>query len=88
MVVLLVLFPTVMLLSKVLSPFLTRLPFPLQMFVGNVTSVVLMTWLFMPLTLRALAFWLTPTGTGVGVRGLVTVLVSYALAITVFLVLG
>jgi antibiotic biosynthesis monooxygenase (ABM) superfamily enzyme len=88
MVVLLVLFPTVMVLSKVLSPFLHGLPLALQMFLSNVTSVVLMTWLFMPLTLRALGFWLTPAGTGVGVRGLVTVLVAYALAITVFLALG
>jgi antibiotic biosynthesis monooxygenase (ABM) superfamily enzyme len=88
MVVLLVLFPTVMLLSKVLSPLLTGLPFPLQMFLSNVASVVLMTWLFMPLTLRGIGFWLTPAGTGVGVRGLVTVLAGYALAITVFLALG
>jgi uncharacterized protein len=88
MVVLFVLFPTVMLLSKVLSPFLTGLSFPLQMFVGNVASVVLMTWLFMPWALRGLGFWLTPAGTGVGVRGLVTVLAGYAIAITVFLVLG
>ena len=66
MVVLLVLFPTVMVLSKVLSPFLHGLPFPLQMFLSNVSSVILMTWLFMPLALRGLGFWLTPAGTGVG----------------------
>ena len=88
MVVLLVLFPTVMVLSKVLSPFLHGLPLALQMFLSNVTSVVLMTWLFLPLALRYLGFWLTPAGTGVGVRGLVTVLAAYALAITVFLALG
>jgi antibiotic biosynthesis monooxygenase (ABM) superfamily enzyme len=88
MVVLFVLFPTVMLLSKVLSPFLTGLPFSLQMFVSNVASVALMTWLFMPLALRGLGFWLTPAGTGVGARGLVVILVGYALAITVFLALG
>jgi hypothetical protein len=42
----------------------------------------------MPLALRGLGFLLTPAGTGVGARGLVVVLVVYALAITVFLALG
>jgi antibiotic biosynthesis monooxygenase (ABM) superfamily enzyme len=88
MVVLLVLFPTVMALGKVLSPFLTPLPFALQMFVSNVASIVVMNWLLMPLALRGLAFWLTPAGTGIGVRGLVTVLAAYAVAIAVFLALG
>jgi antibiotic biosynthesis monooxygenase (ABM) superfamily enzyme len=87
MVVLLVLFPTVMVLDKVLSPVLAGLPFPLQMFASNIASVALMTWLFMPVALRGLHFWLTPAGTGIGVRGLVTVLVSYALALSIFLAL-
>lgn len=84
MTVLLVLYPTVMLLGLVLSPRLAALPFPLQMFVGNAVSVALLTWLLMPLALRAFAFWLTPAGTGVGPLGLATMLVGYALAILVF----
>lgn len=88
MVVLLVLFPTVMVLGKALSPFLSGLPFALQMFLSNVASVALMTWLFMPVALRRLGPWLTPAGTGIGVRGLVTVLIGYAVALAVFLALG
>jgi antibiotic biosynthesis monooxygenase (ABM) superfamily enzyme len=86
--VLLVLYPTVMLLGLLLSPRLATLPFPLQMFVGNAVSVAILTWLLMPLALRALAFWLTPAGTGVGPLGLATVLVGYAVAILVFRALG
>jgi antibiotic biosynthesis monooxygenase (ABM) superfamily enzyme len=88
MTVLLVLYPTVMLLGLVLSPRLAGLSFPLQMFVGNAVSVAILTWLLMPLALRAFAFWLTPAGTGLGPLGLGTVLVGYAVAIAVFLVLG
>ncbi|MEM7446256.1 MAG: antibiotic biosynthesis monooxygenase [Pseudomonadota bacterium] len=58
MVVLLVLYPTVMLLSLIISPLMASWPFPYSMFVSNICSVVLMTWLFMPPTTRALGFWL------------------------------
>lgn len=87
MTVLLVLYPTVMLLDLVLSPRLASLPFPLQMFFGNAASVAMLTWLLMPLALRAFAFWLTPAGTGVGPLGLATVLIGYAVAVAAFLAL-
>ena len=75
-------------MGKALSPFLSGLPFALQMFLSNVASVVLMTWFLMPVALRRLGSWLTPAGTGIGVRGLVTVLIGYAVALAVFLALG
>jgi hypothetical protein len=88
MTVLLALYPTVMVLTLLLSPRLTSVPFPLQMFISNAVGTVLLTWLVMPLVTRALSFWLTPAGTGVGAVGLGAVLVGYALAIAVFLALG
>jgi antibiotic biosynthesis monooxygenase (ABM) superfamily enzyme len=88
MTVLLALYPTVMVLSFLLSPRLTSVPFSLQMFISNAVSTVLLTWLVMPLVTRALSFWLTPAGTGVGAVGLGVVLLGYAVAIAVFLALG
>lgn len=85
MTVLLALYPTVMLLNLSLSPRLTGVPFALQIFVSNAVGTVLLTWLVMPLVTRALSFWLTPRGTGVGVVGLGAVLVGYMVAIAVFL---
>jgi antibiotic biosynthesis monooxygenase (ABM) superfamily enzyme len=62
MIVLLVLYPTVMLLAYFLSPSLASLPLALSMFIGNLVSVALLTWLLMPLANRTFGFWLNPTG--------------------------
>jgi hypothetical protein len=56
MIVLLVLYPTVMLLAHFLSPSLDSLPLALSMFIGNLASVALLTWLLMPLANRAFGF--------------------------------
>lgn len=63
--VLLTLYPTVMALHYGLTPLLDAIgmPFWLSMFVGNVVSIVALTWLLMPLATRALQFWLRPTAT-------------------------
>ncbi|MDP9862250.1 MULTISPECIES: hypothetical protein [Streptosporangium] len=62
MSVLLALHPTVMILNLTLSPALrvAHLPGDLALFVGNVVSVALLTWLLMPLVNRIFASWLLP----------------------------
>lgn len=90
MIVLLVLYPTVMLLGLVLSPWLTALPLAVSMFIGNMASVALLTWLFMAPVNRAFSFWLAPTGARRGLvelRGIAIILGGYALAIVIFLAL-
>ncbi len=70
--VLIALYPTVMLLTIFLSPQLAKVvSAPVNMFVSNVVSVALLTWLVMPQTTRLLAPWLaasdaktTVVGTG------------------------
>ncbi len=88
MIVLLVLYPTVMLLGRFLSPWLASLPLAVSMFIGNVVSVALLTWLLMPGANRALGFWLTSTGARgrlVELRGIGMILAGYVLAIAVSL---
>jgi antibiotic biosynthesis monooxygenase (ABM) superfamily enzyme len=60
MLVLLGLFPIVMLESKFLSPRLAGMNFSLAMFIGNIISVALTTWLTMPLFIKAFGWWLFP----------------------------
>jgi len=60
MLVLLGLFPIVMLESRFLSPQLAGLNSSLAMFIGNVISVALTTWLTMPLFIKAFGWWLFP----------------------------
>jgi len=55
--VLFALYPTVMLLGY-LNPLMHSLAFPVQMMIGNILSVALLTWLVMPWVSRLLAFWL------------------------------
>jgi antibiotic biosynthesis monooxygenase (ABM) superfamily enzyme len=90
MIVLLVLYPIVMLLGRFLSPGLISLPPAVSMFIGNLVSVALLTWLMMPLANRAFGFWLTPTGARgrlVELRGIAVIAAGYALAIAIFLAL-
>jgi hypothetical protein len=88
MTVLLGLYPTVMVLNLLLAPRLTTVPFALQIFISNAVGTVILTWLVMPLVTRALSFWLTPAGTGIGPAGLGALLVGYAVAIAIFLALS
>ena len=60
MLVLLGLFPIVMLETRFLSPLLHSLNSSLAMFIGNVISVALTTWLTMPLFIKAFGWWLFP----------------------------
>jgi antibiotic biosynthesis monooxygenase (ABM) superfamily enzyme len=58
--VLLALYPTVMLISLVVMPWLSRLPFAASMLIGNALSVSALQWILMPPLNRGLAFWLKP----------------------------
>jgi antibiotic biosynthesis monooxygenase (ABM) superfamily enzyme len=90
MIVLLVLYPAVMLQLRFLSPWLAAMPLAVSTFIANMLSVVLLTWLLMPLANRAFGFWLTPaaaSGQRVELRGIGAVVAGYALAIAAFLAL-
>src|SRR5262249_27994435 len=60
MLVLLGLFPIVMLEAKFLSPQLAGVNSSLGMFIGNVISVGLTTYLTMPLFIKTFGWWLFP----------------------------
>lgn len=60
MLVLLMLFPIVMLEKRFLSPWIAELNPAVGMFIGNVISVAVLTWPFMPYTIRAMHWWLSP----------------------------
>jgi len=60
MLVLLGLFPIVMLEARFLSPQLAGVNSSLGMFIGNVISVALTTYLTMPLFIKTLGWWLFP----------------------------
>ena len=89
MVVLLVLYPTVMLLTRFLGPVLHDLNVApgMGLWISNIASVILLTFLLMPLATRIFRFWLDPVdgaplkptliGTGI-------VLVLYALSLLAF----
>lgn len=61
LVVLLVLYPTVMVLNHwVMKPFFHHWSGALSMFLANMMSVTLLTWVLMPWVTRRLRFWLHP----------------------------
>ncbi|WP_327276996.1 antibiotic biosynthesis monooxygenase [Streptomyces sp. NBC_01224] len=89
MSVVLALYPTVMILNLTVGDWLSRHKVPgyLALFISNVLSVSVLTWLLMPLVTRALAFWLLPgraRSVGVHVAGAAVVAVSCLVIITIF----
>jgi len=58
--VLVALYPTVVLLTLGISEIWPKGPLWATLLVGNICSVSLLTWLFMPAVTRALRFWLVP----------------------------
>lgn len=94
--VLLALYPTVMFLGILVNPLLQPLPFAVQMLVGNVLSISMLTWLVMPRLSQLLHFWLvTPTsGAALGdkwkmeVLGIAIVAVSLVVFVLVFRTIG
>jgi uncharacterized protein len=89
MLVLLVLYPVVFLFGFfVQTPFLTGrgLPFAIALFVGNVVSVLLLSYL-VPLTADRFSWWLQPTGPrarGIEIAGTVLVVALYGLLLWTF----
>jgi antibiotic biosynthesis monooxygenase (ABM) superfamily enzyme len=60
MLVILMLFPTVMLEIRFLSPLLNGLSSSPATFIGNVISVFLLAWPFMPIAIAPMKWWLLP----------------------------
>jgi len=90
MIVLLALYPTVMLLTLFLSPWLTGLPLAGGMFISNVASVAITTWL-MPIVNRLFGFWLIPSPSRprrIEVLGTAVVIVGYAVPLAIFLLVA
>ena len=89
MMVLLVLYPTVMTLSRFLGPTLDRLgaePW-LALWLSQVVSVSLMQWWLMPWASRPFRRWLDPVDGSnwrSNIAGAATVLLLYLLCLTVF----
>jgi len=94
--VLLALYPTVMLLGILMNPFMRHLPFAVQMLIGNICSIALLTWLIMPQVSRWLGFWLVLPANGTAsedrwrreATGLGIVVVSITLLVLVFWAVG
>ncbi len=85
------LYPTVMLLTYWLNPFLEALPFPARMLIGNIVSVSVLQWVAMPLLTRRLSFWLRPTkaaGLGITLAGLAGILAGLVLMLRLFISVG
>ena len=89
MLVLMVLYPTVMLLSRFLGPQLDRLgaePW-LAMWLSEVASVSALQWLLMPFAAARMRRWLDPVdgaGPAVTLRGAAVVVAVYAVTLTIF----
>ncbi len=89
MLVLAVLYPTVMLLSRFVGPVLDDVgaePW-LALWISQIVSVVAMQWWLMPAASRPFRRWLDPVdgrGTRISVTGAVTIVVLYAVTLTAF----
>jgi antibiotic biosynthesis monooxygenase (ABM) superfamily enzyme len=85
MLVLLGLFPIVMLETRFLSPQLAGMNFSLGMFIGNVISVWLTTYLTMPLFIKTFGWWLFPKSAAekvtVNVAGTAVIFLLYAIEV-------
>ncbi len=88
MLIVLVLFPIVMLERKFLNPVTSSLNSSLAMFIGNVLSVSLVTWPFMPLMIRWMGWWLAPENGNDDIKGAVLILALYAVEVLVFALVG
>ncbi len=89
MLVLAVLYPTVMLLSRFLGPVVDHAGAPpwLGLWLSQIVSIVAMQWWLMPAASRPLRRWLDPVdgaGAGVSAAGVAVMLAVYAVTLTVF----
>jgi len=58
--VLVALYPTVVLLTLIITELWKKAELWASLLVGNILSVALLTWVMMPIATRALRFWLAP----------------------------
>ncbi|KMO69709.1 antibiotic biosynthesis monooxygenase [Mycolicibacterium chubuense] len=89
MLVLAVLYPTVMLLSRFLGPAVDHVGAPpwLGLWIRQIVSVTAMQWWLMPAASRPFRRWLDPVdgaGARVSVAGAAAILVCYAVTLTLF----
>ncbi|MGW3421183.1 antibiotic biosynthesis monooxygenase [Streptomyces phaeochromogenes] len=89
MTVVLALYPTVMVLNLTVGFELDELGLPgyIGLFIGNMLSVSILTWLLMPLVNRVLAFWLAPSrarSVRTHVAGAALVMLCWGLCILIF----
>lgn len=90
MIVLLVLFPMVMLLTRFFGPAVEGLGLNpgLTTWFSNVVSVALLTWVFMPWATKVFAWWLDPVeGAALKptIKGIVILVILYAITLAIFL---
>nr|BBX76939.1 hypothetical protein MFLOJ_07260 [Mycobacterium florentinum] len=93
MLVLLCLYPTVMLLSKSLSPALGKLGVSpsVSLFAGNVISIVALQWVLVPAVSRPFRRWLDPidgASTAISAAGAATIAVAYGALLALFQLVG
>jgi uncharacterized protein len=89
--VLLALYPTVMLISLVIMPWLGRLPLAASMLIGNMISVSALQGILMPRLNRRLAFWLKPAALidrRSNLLGVLFVVGTILFTLVLFIVLG
>ncbi len=89
LLVLLLLYPTVMVLTRFFNPLLDRVQAPpwLAVSVGQILSVAILTWLLMPFTARGFRRWLDPvdgTGWRIGLAGTAAVVALYVISLMLF----
>jgi antibiotic biosynthesis monooxygenase (ABM) superfamily enzyme len=93
MLVVLCLYPTVILLSKSLSPALSRIGISQAagIFVGNVVSVAALQWVLVPAASRPFRRWLDPidgAARRISLAGAAVVVIGYAVLLLVFSLIG
>lgn len=86
MLILLVLFPIVMLEMKFLNPFTKEMNFSLAMFISNVISVALISWVTLPLVIFIYKWWLVPQNNEIKTTfiGTLSILIIYLISILLF----
>lgn len=86
MLVLLVLYPIVMFELKFLSPITSPLDLSIATFIGNALSVSLLSWVFLPIAIWGLGWWLVPSRNNTlrTLVGLCAVWILYLIEIILF----
>ncbi|QDU64079.1 Antibiotic biosynthesis monooxygenase [Planctomycetes bacterium Pan216] len=89
--VILVLYPTVMTITTLLSPHLSPLPLPIVILIGNIISVNMLQWALMPITTRLLSRWLRPlesSGLLITIAGTVGIVLLITMIAAFFVMIG